>query len=502
MRIAMRAIWLSMLYWLMVTALQAQQPFAYPIDFDDNVETAGQMTVKGDTLYFLSIGWSQTDTLRRDKLVLHVCDLNGNVYRQHRLMAKDVHSYEMAPFNELPVTNDGHFLIVGQQNDRISPTHQADIFVAKVTRQGDTVWTKTYPRYNTSEWPFAIGYSPNGMLIITGARNKPGGNLDGMIVAIDTATGQFLWENYIDYGEHDGFSDVEFDSTAKEIIVSGGTLASGMSGFRGMLWYYDYNGKFLRSKMLSGLEAGGISHLSTAFGGRISLQKTLTSTFEYYPHRIRKYDKTWNVEWTTMIDDRGDDSEIGEVFTLPDGSVWMVGWAYTSTQQYAQVLKLDSTGTIVWHRRYFSKDVTGSHPLINYANYYPGPNAVYAVGTVTGPGQNNSDSWLVRFDSMGCLVPGCDTLYTGTAPMPFQPATLHLYPNPGTTQLTIDLPPDWATTATHLQLRNLRGQIVHHQAIQGNLRQTVATATLPAGLYLVEVWSREGLLGREKWVKN
>lgn len=501
MRIVMRIIGLLMFYLGLGITLHAQQPFAYPIDFEDNVETAGQMTILNDTVYILSKGWSQTDTLRRRKMVLHACDLQGQLLFQQKLFGDDLHSYQLAPFNELPVTNDGHFLIVGQQNDRISPTHQADIFVAKVTRQGDTVWTKTYPRYNTSEWPFTISYTPTGTLIITGTRNKPGGDLDGMIVAIDTATRQLLWEHYIDYGENDGFGPVIYDTANAEIIVGGGTLASGMSGFRGMLWYYDYSGKFLRSKMLSGLEAGGFGHVARAFGGYITVQKILTTTPEYYPHRIRKYDKNWNVQWTTIVDDRGDDSELSKLVFLPDGSVWIVGWAYTSTQQYAQVLKLDSSGTIVWHRRYFSKDVTGSSPLINYANYYPGPNAVYAVGTVTGPGQNNSDSWLVRFDSMGCLVPGCDTLYNSTAPMPFQPATLHLYPNPGTTQLTIDLPPDWITTATHLQLRNLRGQIVHHQATQGNLRQTVATGHLPAGLYLVEVWSSDGMLGREKWVK-
>jgi hypothetical protein len=243
---------------------------------------------------------------------------------------------------------------------------------------------------------------------------------------------------------------------------------------------------------LTGREASGLWSYPDILGGYISFQRILVNEPDYYPMMVRSYDSSWTEQWSILLDDLHDISFLTHIEVMPDTSYWICGWAYTDqspSSNYAQLIKVDKYGKVAWYKRYYLSDPEVNARL-SYIRHYSLNNSVYGIGTtLRSKTSNNSDAWLVRFDSVGCLEPGCDTIVGQEFPLPLQPEVL-----------AVDIPPKLRKPAQRLTVRNLAGQEVQTHSLTGASRKMVDVAGLPFGLYLVEVWGDNGLLGRVKFV--
>lgn len=146
------------------------------------------------------------------------------------------------------------------------------------------------------------------------------------------------------------------------------------------------------------------------------------------------------------------------------------------------ITKLDSSGNIVWEQYYVNDSNAGLGAYLYDHNIASNGDVVCTGGGNTQGSvfANQLNYWLLVVDSMGCLIPGCDTII-GINETPL--SNISLYPNPATDQLYIKLPDNIRTA--QLELYSLLGakllqSPVHHQT-------PIDISQLPKGMYVYRV---------------
>jgi hypothetical protein len=127
-------------------------------------------------------------------------------------------------------------------------------------------------------------------------------------------------------------------------------------------------------------------------------------------------------------------------------------------------------------------------------------NWIYGWGT-TLKDPSGSDAWFVRFDSMGCLTPGCDSIDTGI-PLPLTRKEVPIYPNPVENVLYVDLRK--LATSRNLQfvLFNNAGQEVWRTTFTSNGIDEIDLQQLSPGMYNAVIYKEGNVVGSEKLLKK
>ena len=179
------------------------------------------------------------------------------------------------------------------------------------------------------------------------------------------------------------------------------------------------------------------------------------------------------------------------------------------------IFRMSPEGELKW-KRYIFDDRSPLAFLSYFNNGAELPNGdLVFTGTYqdTFPNQepfiNNINIWLVRTDSMGCLVPGCGNLQivtdstiitstreevpTNTAPQLMARA----YPNPTTDHWVLD----WGyASPAHLQLTDMQGRVLKEAEVRQG-QQDISAEGLPPGIYILVLHSAE-VSGSLKVVKR
>ncbi|MBI1192452.1 MAG: hypothetical protein GC205_04680 [Bacteroidetes bacterium] len=168
------------------------------------------------------------------------------------------------------------------------------------------------------------------------------------------------------------------------------------------------------------------------------------------------------------------------------------------------IISVDSSGNRNWYREYYAPD-----------NYDYNSELYDVIQTADGGylacGRNiringQARAWLLKLDSMGCLIPGCDTLGIGIGvpPVPLSlDDNLQVYPNPASDQLHLlwRVEPTQANEATTYQLIGMGGRV----ALQGETPQSIGRVLLEVGdlspgMYTVVLQHGAERLSRQRMV--
>ena len=214
-----------------------------------------------------------------------------------------------------------------------------------------------------------------------------------------------------------------------------------------------------------------------------------------------KIDSDLNIIWESQYPLA---HHLGYMFSIkenPDGSFISVGGGKKENgEDEGIIVKLDSEGQMLWHRRYQQ----ALEPF--YLNYLHdvvrSPDGGYVAGGTCLPVPQGTQIWLLKVDSMGCLVPGCDTLVS-VFELEKNLVGFELYPNPTSDVLHIyfaSLSPHPDGTFT---VYNLQGQAVHSfNATSSGITYILQVADLPQGMYVLEYTDGAGVKMSKKWVKG
>ncbi|MCB9224498.1 MAG: T9SS type A sorting domain-containing protein [Crocinitomicaceae bacterium] len=184
-----------------------------------------------------------------------------------------------------------------------------------------------------------------------------------------------------------------------------------------------------------------------------------------------------------------------------------VGHRFTDTLVQGWMIKFDGTGNIIWDS-YFS------YVGPPYDNFNGPTNQIYNVQQTTdggyvlcgnawdpylfGMGQPSQFAWLLKTDSVGCLVPGCQQYGSITENPTLE---LLLYPNPTANNLFVYLPEFSSDQNEVFRIHDLSGKmLMEWPANLTNNTYIVNVEHLASGHYILSLEGSNGVLASEKFV--
>lgn len=338
-------------------------------------------------------------------------------------------------------TSDGGLALIGayDPNDQL-----ARIFLVRVSVSGDTLWTRRYG--NSNEAPVGLGVAeyPDGGFLLTG-HSTPLGNLNRSFLIRTDADGNLLWRR--DYGNR-----AAAVNGAVRIASDGGIVT--WSGYRDPAWPTDW-----QQMMLRRWDADGT----------VSWEKR--SHYNYFTATL--------------------DFEL-----LPDGGMIGAGTALLD----AVLARYSSTGDSLWSRAY--APAHGGSYLYDVEPTSDGgfvaTGTAYRYAPVDTALQTNQIIWVVKTDSLGCVVPGCDQVGVREYALDLN-EHLRVWPNPVGDQLWLGFEPPAELAPQgrlHVLVLDATGRQALSTAFTGTTLQ-LATDNWPPGLYHLHLSDgRRWLAGR------
>jgi len=361
-----------------------------------------------------------------------------------------------------------------------------EMMVVKWDEFGDTMSLKRYP-YAVECMGTSLQVLDNDDLIVFGdCRTIPGStaSIDKTIWKIN-AQGNLLWaQHYPSPNEDFTLSDSVDD--AGNIYISGGNHSSPV----GRITKVDSAGNHIWTKSYSFL---GMNH--SYYNGFLwaSTSVKVGSGDFHYKVILMKLDTAGNVILTQQYDSLPYASTYVPPYRVDD-KVFLAGTQYPSGSPFKGWLcLLDTLGQVQFSRSYDSSPA-GEHRITAMTPTSDGGFAMAGYAVLPGQGQ---DHWVLKVDSLGCLVPNCalseEELPATTA--------IQVWPNPTSGTLHLRLPEN--SSPAELSLTDITGRVVHHERVSANRYEHLLNISqLPPGMYFLHVRRADGSLVTEKIVKQ
>jgi hypothetical protein len=223
-----------------------------------------------------------------------------------------------------------------------------------------------------------------------------------------------------------------------------------------------------------------------------------------------KLDPDLNVIWETVHDMETPLAYVGSIIPTADNGYVTVGTYVNpdTAYEFGTLIKLNENGEILWERRYQQADTNGWLQVNNLYDVTEVTNedgGFAACGQVQGVG-TGQDYWVIRVDSMGCLVPGCDTLVGIAEIENLDKLEIKIGPIPTSNYLNIvipKLPVDLKKTSLNLVIRDEHGKEVYiSQLALDNSNLQLDLAGLSSGIYILSLENKDSSFYSEKIIIN
>lgn len=345
-------------------------------------------------------------------------------------------------FMGMTLTSQGGAALVGYEDGPLSGSK-----LVRVDANGDTLWTKRlWNAQLQTQKLFSVDTMSDGGFLLGGYRYVQGSSYD-MLVIRTNDLGQLLWQRT--------YGSPSYDSPAHVSALSDGSI--GIAGGEQQFPLGNSRPVYYRTA------PNGIQHL-------VSFDPMWMDAGAYYTRPIE----------------------------LSDGHVVIGGYREVNNFNRGILVRLDLDGNVVWNRHF----QTGNHHHIIHGLERTLDGGFLLSGTAYDSLGISVDGWLLKVDSFGCVVPGCQSL-TGLLEQEIAHSqVLSVRPNPiirsnGTTELMVEvmLAPDQAGRGPFkLVFTATTGTVVHQVAFNGLNTTLRLPEHLSAGLYHVH------LMAGSRWI--
>ncbi len=291
-------------------------------------------------------------------------------------------------------TDDGGYVFAG---DVLVAPGNRDYWIVKVDASGEVEWEKSYGG-SEQDLPHSICACAGGGCAVVGRTESFGETEDIWLIRLDDG-GNVLWQRTYDAG-HDETGWAVRQTADGGFIVAGSTdypregggifeasWILRLSGTGGVVWEKTYEGIDPKTRPADVLE--------DADGGFFFAGYAYPSP-DVYAVRL---DSTGTMLWQRRFDLGGEDWA-ASACEARDGGYVIAGTTnkWDERMYDAFALKLDSTGSLVWRRIYYSDNSDWGASIQR-----SGDGGYYLAGT-TGALDWSGDAWLARLDSAGDIV--------------------------------------------------------------------------------------------------
>lgn len=310
-------------------------------------------------------------------------------------------------------------------------TDYTDALLLKFNDKGEILWEKTYGGKPYHDYFYGCKQTRDGGYIALGITDNFGvaGSRDYYLVKTDSS-GNELWYKTYGGNQQDGGTSIEVTSEGG-FIIGGGSDSYGMGITDTYIIKTDSLGNIQWSKTYGTPKDDCGGDIKLYYDNTYIMWSCIDTIIkigaeQQYVNYIAKLDSIGNILWKTFFPNKYS-IYITNLQILNNGNIIVIGYIETEispTDPFGWICSLDSDGKKLWERTYYTRT--------DLDNYFLDIEQTSAGGfIITGNAFDvTSDIWLLKLDSMGCLVSGCDTI-TGDIEIPFSPELqLSIYPNP------------------------------------------------------------------------
>ena len=377
---------------------------------------------------------------------------NKNGIRVSHSMDTNRYSYiSIRSLVELPNKN---LILVGDLREDSSSLNNQKLALIKTDSVGHQIWKKTYKMSSKAWNGHSISLCDDGGFIISGAE--------------------------VDYNINPKFTrplvmKLDSNGTREWSYVYGSITYSNMPA-HGIIQTHDGGYVFVGAIGLphwGGIVGGGTSPWAVGLDskGFIAWADTL------YPE-----------EAVGLVNQ----NNFTDIELLNDGSMIVTGqrdvYDSTNTSQdkwrmHGILTKYSISGNRLWLREYRHPEVpdqsNSDHLLYDIDPTLDG--GFVAVGYLIPSIDNTQDTWMIKVDSFGCLVKGCEV--TSVPKIESSIAQLKIYPNPASEEIYFDITPNFRQSSGYeLRLYDMVGKLVLTQTLHP-YENTISVSHLKAGIY-------------------
>lgn len=265
----------------------------------------------------------------------------------------------------------------------VRQTTQSDVYVVKTDANGNVIWEHTYGGSSTTENGISIAATPDSGFVIGGFKVLPGNNYDMYALKIDHDGNQQWAKNY----------GTSWDDNAAFVVpvTTGGYLLA---------------------------------------GGR-----SMSSSGPMRPVLYR-LDEQGDLIWSQPYDDGSSRVFFALPLIMPDRGYVAAGTANGSGNVIGMLMRTDSLGNMLWRRNFKTNDIY-DHYFYDLRRTLDG--GYIMAGTAVDTASVDMDAWLVKVDSFGCLVPGCQGIAGLQEQVTGLSGSLIVLPNPAHDRLRFEL---------------------------------------------------------------
>jgi hypothetical protein len=385
------------------------------------------------------------------------------------------------------------------------------LFLFRFDEEGDTLWTRFLIADTTVTIRKCIE-TANGDLVLTGLYQYPSGAYIYRLTADgDSVVFKNLGAPVFDSGS------ISEDADGNFYLTGFGQDAALGHNNNAFIVKVDANGTFVWRRHWPRISAYSQA-IPTSDGGVLAIgafSEPIPVWPQFEPTRalLAKYSSTGVLLWSSypiQADQHNRYCTFEDGFEQPDGNLVVCGiYRSNATLDRGMLFKFTAEGDELWRRfyRWYDGPFNGNEQIFNDVEptsdggfILTGSTERFVDTTYTHPAK----LWLVKLDSMGCLVPGCHTVGIEEQALDLN-QYLRIWPNPlpagQAVQFSFEPPPTFTLNGPlRAALLDGAGRIVHEERVQVGTGQ-LANLSLAAGLYYLHL--TDGTMpsaGRPRWL--
>ena len=232
---------------------------------------------------------------------------------------------------------------------------------------------------------------------------------------------------------------------------------------------------------------------------------------QFYKPHIVKLNADLSLDWEIEITDSNDINVVNctDILVLDDGTYIATGYQDTDSMLVGWMINFNLSGQVIWDS-YFSyvpfesAIYTPWHELWDIAQTEDEGFVMVGIAEdvqATFAGTPGRFGWLLKVDSVGCLVPGCQDFLDVDEEKPV--VKLLLYPNPTSTTLNIYYNDPSFSGKAEMTVYDMNGVCVKLWKLFANdMAYIYDVSGLASGTYLIKVCNGDELMQSQKFIRH
>jgi hypothetical protein len=295
--------------------------------------------------------------------------------------------------NSVDISPDGGYIVAGETYSPTSGSY--DIYLIKITAEGDTLWSRTYGGANSEYGRCVIQTSDSGFAVVGETRSFGAGSYDIYFLKTDAA-GDTNWAKTYGGDQYEEGRSV-FQTSDGGYIIAGNTRSFGNGADDVYLIKTNPAGDTIWTRTFGGADFDwGNSVHQSSDGGFIVTGGTFSYGAGESDIYILKTDAEGNLLWTGIYGDTLSDIGYSVQQTIDSGYI-IAGTVYSNENRInGTLIKINNSGDTLWTRTYGGTDleqVFCARQTVDLGFILAGSSELY--------GSVNKDLYIIKTDSLG-----------------------------------------------------------------------------------------------------